>query len=116
MLPMLNKPDSTTRFMEMAFMNSGGDSAYAYMNSAENPGMPQFLSNLNFNSSKPPTIQPEPASLNHSQLDFENRRENFLSERPKPPTSTALIENLVARTYFANSGMYSRSPEKRSGS
>ena len=54
-VPSIMKPDSTTRFMDLAFMNSMGGSVFACMNSVEDQGIPR-LSNLEFNSYMRPQI------------------------------------------------------------
>lgn len=112
MMPSLGKLDSMTRFMDLALLGSGGDSAFACMNSAENLGAP--WGNLNFGSSRPPTVQGELPSV--PRLELEDRRENFAPERPRTPSQSALasIEDLVKKTYFANSGMSGKSPERKS--
>eukprot|EP00826_Nyctotherus_ovalis_P024542 TRINITY_DN1896_c0_g3_i2.p4 TRINITY_DN1896_c0_g3~~TRINITY_DN1896_c0_g3_i2.p4 ORF type:complete len:114 (+),score=38.19 TRINITY_DN1896_c0_g3_i2:986-1327(+) len=110
MMPSLGKLDSMTRFMDLALLGSGGDSVFAYMNSAENPGAPLW-GNLNFNSSRPPTIQGEQGGV--PRLELEERRENFPLERPRTPNKSASIEDLVKKTYFANSRMSGKSPERK---
>jgi len=94
-------------------MGSGGDSAFVCMNSMENQGAPQLWRNFNFDSSKPPTIQGDLSSFNFPHLDLDDRKDNPIPNRAKASSG---VENLVAQTYFANSGRFDKSSEKRNDS